>query len=321
MSPPKRPPELQSIFDELSRAGPFASIEEVNRLVAVRTRDYNATPQAELGGLSPDEMSQLLYGDWTSQGALRLNDALPSIELAGAAILADARTLLEFVANEGPLKETTARNLSRAAVATLLPRLRMPSQRRIALAIDEPPPVNEGDVLWLPALRHTMMFAGLLMRRKGLRIAPRGRELLAVERAGELFALLFRTVFRTLNLCVFDSDARHRGLQSTIAYSFYKLATVARPWATSESLAESAWLESAKDPPTEWESQNVDFRHYTFRHRVLEPLVQFGLLEDRVLPTEDRRKDLVEFRLTPLFDRFMRFEFRRPAGRDPFLMR
>jgi hypothetical protein len=321
MSSSKRPPELQSIFDELSRAGPFASIEEMNRLVAARTRDYNATPQAELGGLSPDEMSQLLYGDWASQGALRLNDALSLSDLRGAAILADARTLLDFVAHEGPLKETTAGNLPRAVVAALLPRLRMPAQRRIAVDIGEPPPLNEGDVSWLPALRHAMMFAGLLMRRKGLRIAPCGRELLPANRSGELFALLFRTVFRTLDLRVFDSDGRHRGLQSTIAYSFYKLGTVARDWVTSEALAEAAWLESAKDPPTEWESQNMDFRHYAFRHRVLEPLVQCGLLEDHVLPTEDRWKEVVEFRLTPLFDRFMRFEFRRQASRDPFLMR
>ncbi|MDQ6634486.1 MAG: hypothetical protein M3Z10_06975 [Gemmatimonadota bacterium] len=317
----KRPPELQSIVDELSRAGPFGSIGEMNRSVALRTRDYNAAPQAELGGLSPDEMSQLLYGDWTSHGALRLNDALSLNELAGAAILADARTLLNFVADQGPLKETTARNLSRATVAALLPRLRMPAQRRLAVDIGEPPPLNEGDVLWLPALRHTMMFAGLLMRRKGLRMTPRGRELLSPHRSGELFALLFRTVFRTLNLGVFDRDARHRGLQPTVAYSFYKLRTVARDWSTSEALADSAWLESAKDPPTEWESQHADFRHYTFRHRVLEPLVQFGLLEDRMLPTEDRWKDPVEFRATPLFDRMMRFEFRRHAGRDPFLMR
>ncbi len=74
-------------------------------------------------------------------------------------------------------------------------------------------------------------------------------------------------------------------------------------------LAETAWLESAKDPPTEWELNNVDFRHYDFRHRVLDPLVQFGLLEERTLPTEERWKELVEFRLTPLFDRFLQFEF------------
>ncbi len=181
----KRPPELQAIFDDIERVGPFGSVEEINRVLAARAREYNLSPQAAIGGLSPDEMSQLLYGDWTSQGALRLNDALTLDELDDAPVLADARTLLDFIAAEGTVKETTARNLPRAAVARLLPRLRIPAQRRTALDIGEPPPLNEGDVLWLSALRHTMMFAGLLMRRKGVRVTPRGRELLRPGRAGE----------------------------------------------------------------------------------------------------------------------------------------
>lgn len=312
---------MQAIFDEIKRTGPFASLEEVNRLLAVRVREYNATPQAVLGGLSPEEMGQLLSGDWISQGALRLNDALTLDELADAALLADARTLLDFFASEGPVKETAAGNLPRAVVAKLLPRLRIPAQPRIAVDLGEPPPLNEGDMLWLSALRHTMMFAGLLMRRKGLRVTPRGRELLPPDRAGELYALLFLTLFRKLDLRVFTNDDRHAGLQSTIAYSFYKLRAAAGEWRSSEALAEAAWLESAKDPPTEWEAHNVDFRHYTFRHCVLDPLVQFGLLEERVLPTEERWKELIEFRLTTLFDRFLRFEFHRQAARDPFLMR
>jgi hypothetical protein len=160
MSSTRRPPELQAIFDEIKRTGPFASLEEVNRLLAVRVREYNATPQAVLDGLSPEEMGQLLSGDWISQGALRLNDALTLNELADAALLADARTLLDFVASEGPVKETTARNLPRAVVAKLLPRLRIPAQPRIAVDIGEPPPLNEGDMLWLSALRHTMSSPG-----------------------------------------------------------------------------------------------------------------------------------------------------------------
>lgn len=315
-----RPPELQAIIDEMGRAGPFASIDEVNRLLAERTREYNATPQAALGGLSPDEMGQLLYGNWISEGALRLSDTLTLNELAGAPVLADARTLLEFVASEGPVKETAARNLPRAAVATLLPRLRIPATpRRSAVDVGEPLPLNEGDVPCLSELRHTMTFAGLLMRRRGLRVTTRGRELLRPDRAGELYALIFLTVFRKLDLRVFSRDDRHAGLQSTIAYSFYKLRAAARDWQSSETLAEAAWLESAKDPPTEWETHNVDFRHYAFRHRVLDPLVQFGLLEERMLPTEERWKESIEFRLTPLFDRFLRFEFHPPLPRSPQL--
>ena len=61
-----RPPELQAIIDEIGRGPPFASVEEVNRVLADRMREYNASPQSALGGLSPDEMGQLLYGDWMS---------------------------------------------------------------------------------------------------------------------------------------------------------------------------------------------------------------------------------------------------------------
>lgn len=309
MSSANRPPEFQAIIDEIARHAPYASIEEINRVLAARTRDYNATAQAALGGLSPDEMSQLLYGDWISQGALRLNEGLTLSDLTGAAILADARTLLDFFAAEGPVKETAARNLPRAVITRILPYLRMAPDERIGTDVGEPPPLNEGDLLWLSALRHTMMFAGLLMRRKGLRITPRGREMLSTDRAGELYVLLFLALFQKLDLRALSRDDRHPRLQSTIAYSFYKLHPAAQEWRSSEALAEVAWLESAKDPPTEWESQYTDFRHYTFRHRVLDPLVQFGLLEERALPTVERWKELIEFRLTPLFHRFMRFEF------------
>lgn len=322
MSSTRRPPELQAIIDEIGRGAPYASIEEINRVLAARTHEYNATPQAALGGLSPDEMGELLYGDWAARGALRLNEALTLPEVADAPILADARTLLDFIASEGPVKETTARNLPRAVVATLLPRLRMPAPELMAGDIGEPPPLNEGDVLWLSALRHCLMFAGLLMRRKGLRISARGRKLLSPDRAGELYALLFRTVFRTLDLRALSRDDRHARLQSTIAYSFHKLRATARDWRSSEALAEVAWLERAKDPPTEWESRHhMDFRHYTFRQRVLDPLVQFGLLEHRVLPTEERWRKLVEYRLTPLFDRLIRFEFDGGRSADQVLPR
>jgi hypothetical protein len=41
---------------------------------------------------------------------------------------------------------------------------------------------------------------------------------------------------------------------------------------------------------------------------VLTPLVYFGLLEERRLPSEDWWREPVEVRVTPLFDRFLRFD-------------
>jgi len=55
--------------------------------------------------------------------------------------------------------------------------------------------------------------------------------------------------------------------------------------------------------------------------RVLDPLVGFGLLEDPALPGENPWLPIIEYRRTPLFDRFLRFELRPTVRMDPFLTR
>ena len=208
-------PDVRAMVEEILRVNPGASAEEINRQLARRMNAYNAAPQAALGGLSPDRMHQLLSGDWVASGALRLNGRLSLDELSDAALFADARTLLDYVATDGPVKETAARNLPRATVAALLNRLHAPRGRRASRVGEGMRIRNEQDVLWLWSLRQCLLFAGLLIRRKGLRISRRGRELLENDQAGELYALLFHTMFRTLNLAVLSRDDRHAGLQST----------------------------------------------------------------------------------------------------------
>lgn len=304
-----RPPDVQAIFDAVEANGPYESIEDLNRALAAVTAEHNRRPQAELGGLSPEQLAQVLYGDWASRGALRLNEHLSIAELEHSAFLADARTLLTYVRDRGPVKETSAGNLPRAVVAALLLQLRMAWGQTPAADREVQGPLNEANVRWLSPLRHVLTFARLLAKRKGFRLTVKGRALLAEGRVGELYALLFRTLFQTLDLRALDVNDRHPGLQATIVYSFYKLRGLADDWRSPAVLAEQAWLESAKDPPTEWEGMHEDFRHYAFRNRVLEPLAQFGLLEERLLPSEDSWARPVEYRRTPLFDRFLRFEF------------
>jgi hypothetical protein len=45
------------------------------------------------------------------------------------------------------------------------------------------------------------------------------------------------------------------------------------------------------------------------RYQVLEPLVDFWVLESRNLPSRDKWDRPIEVRKTPLFDRLLRFEF------------
>lgn len=317
-----RPPELQAIIDAIERDGPYESIEELNRVLAQRMREYNTLPQQDLGGLSPEEMSQLLRGDWISTGALRVSERLPIRDLRDVPFFADARTLLRYIHDAGVVRETPAKNLPRAAVASLLPDLRIPTLRRHGVRWpEERPPRNEEDVPWLPELRYTLLFGGLLLRRKGLRVSPHGRKLLADENAGALYAHLFRTFFQKFDLRALSRFAEHAGLQATIAYSFHRLQSVAREWSSPESLAHTAWLASAKDPPSAAELAYGDLSHLAFRQRVLHPLVLFGLLEERSAGTTDGWRESVEHRVSPLFTRALSFHFDRHRGAGIVRMR
>lgn len=191
-NPSNIPPELQAVLDLLgSGLPPFLPRSNMERVMAENVQSYNSTPQSELGGLSPDVVHQLLNGDWKRKGALRLNESLTSDELESSPMFADARTILAYVKAEGPIKATARGYFARPAVAALLPHLRLP------ILPDgwheEEAPHDEGDVYWLPILRLVLTFAGLLERRKGVRITLAGTELLRRENSGRLYALLFRT--------------------------------------------------------------------------------------------------------------------------------
>jgi hypothetical protein len=305
--PNDRSPLHEEFLEEIRRAGPFASIDELNRRLAASAKAWNARPQADLGGLSPDQMVELLWGDWNNTGALRLDAALTLDDVGTVPILADARTLLQYVVDHGPIKQTPAGNLPRRVVQDLLPQLRTAETDQ---PFERPPVLNEGDVLWLLVLRHTLLFARLLVRRRGLVASKQGRILLDEQRAGELYALLFTTFFRTFDLRFFDNSDRHPGLQPTVAYSFYRLRSEARDWSTAQELAERAWHPDAKEPPSPSDLQYGDLRHWSDTHRVVRPLVLFGLMERRGVDPAARSMDY-EYRIAPLFNRFVRFQFGR----------
>ncbi|MGH7650047.1 MAG: hypothetical protein ACREND_18220 [Gemmatimonadaceae bacterium] len=315
--PDDQPPFLKPLLDELRAGGPYQSDDDLQRAAERLGHAYNARPQAELGGLSPNQLREVLNADWSSpDSAVQLNDALSLDDLGGAPMFADARTILDYVAAHGPLKETAAHNLSRAAVAAICPRLELVREMEgdkygEGLA---PTIVNEGDVYWLLLLRYVLMFAGLIRRHKGFRITARGRELLRDDRAGELFALLFRTLFRKFDMQSMDMMDQP-ALQATAAYSLYRLSSCAAEWSSSERLASLAWLETAMDPVTPLEAQlGIDLRYFAFRNRILLMLVAFGLLDERVLPTMDVLRRPTEYRVKPLYRQFVRFRFSPNAG-------
>ena len=316
--PPPRPVGIQAILDELARAPAADSLDSLNRHLAARMAAYNTAPQPELGGLSPDQMHELLAGDWETTGALRVAADLSFDELQHVPFLADALTIMRFVATHSPVRLTARGNFGRATVAELVPALRMVTddvaKDAAAGRMPVPPtPIrNEGDAEWLVIARHVLLFAKLLNNRKGLILSRDGKRLLDSDNAGVLYALIFRTFFRQFDLRFLSWDDRHSGLQATIAWSFCQLLHAPDTWATVQSLAARAWLDSARDPMTAHDEQHGDMRHHAFERRVLTPLVHFGIFERRRVRAEQWWQDSWEYRRTALFARVLRFEFHPP---------
>jgi len=315
MTRPPRPPGLQAIFDELAAAPPAASLAALNRQFANRVAAYNTSPQAELGGLSPDQMQQILRGDWDTIGALRVNPGLTLDRLRDVPFVADARTLLQYVAEHAPVPLTPRGNLKRTAVADLVPSLLMDSDLDAADADDERPAMppivirNEGDAFWLVVLRTVLQFGKLLATRKGVILSIRGKLLLQENSAGALYSQLFRTFFREFDLRYFGFDDRHPGLQATLAWTLYQLGQMPEGWASVELLADRAWLADTKEPMTARDQEFGDMRQHVFEARVLRPLCLFGVLERRRVRAEVWYRDSMEYRRTPLFGTVLRFEF------------
>lgn len=304
------PEEIQAAIARIVAGDPRITTRELNARLAAEVNRYNARPQADLGGLSPAALSQLLGGDWHRTGPLRVAEDLPVELVRDVPFLADARALLTYVGEHGPVKLTATDALPRAAMLALIPRLRIPrypglwSEERVGKA------PKESDYPWLGLIRATIRFAGLVAARGPMRLTPKGRRVLEDSCAGKLYSLLFRTLFREVNLrWLFDTDG-YDELQPTLAYTFYRLPKAARDWARVEDLVDACWLPTARPEPRVVTEDFHDMTGAAFQHRVLDPLEQFGLVEHRRVEGTPAWMDRGEYRVTPLYDRVVLVDIR-----------
>ena len=247
----------------------------------------------------PDRLGRTDARD--SLGPMRLSEDVSLGELEQSTFLTNARLLL------GKLKESEQRatakgNLNREFVRLMAAEMRMPEryrewQRYIKVT-------READVWPLDELRTVLQVAGLIRKYKGaFRITRRGLELSGEARVGALFAHLFRTFFGRFNLAYLDDGVEDPVLQATFPQSLWAIGRLADEWTSVRKLLERVLL--ATDQPCG--------ELFRFRHRIVWPLLDFGLLESRMDPdvTDPLRRlgtETEQVRKTPLFDRFVQFE-------------
>jgi hypothetical protein len=254
-------------------------------------------------------LANLLYQDWTlPDSPLGINENLSFEEVSGTKVYKNACLLLSTLLEWGGVKATTtAKNLPRKFVHAVLPNMDW-ADVEVSECLNVLKAINEDTVWHFHIERIVLQLAGLLYRRSGwFRVTKKGAKLLREERAGELYALLFKTYYRKLN-SAYVHYLEIPTFQQTIVFSFYALSVCASTWRRTKELAPEVLLPITLNQIPRHEYW--DETEWAVRRRLLMPMENFGLLESRELNEQDGSPGALrmEARKTPLFDRFISFD-------------
>jgi len=296
--------EIEALLPEMESL----PLEEVNIRIGGIMDRFNQRPVDAMGGLSPHQVERLLQQDWGQEGGpLVLNRGLSLEELAPSRDLRNTRSFLRLLVEEDGTKLTTSGNLNRAFVRRMMDEGAWVWFR--GMAPEEIRQVwNERDFFSLHRLRVLSDLAGLIRKLKGRFVATKkGKKLLEDEGAGELFALLFETQFRKMNLAYLDRHPAGPEFQQGIAYSLFHLTEAARDWRTPEELVKPLLLPYVLEAPPPLPGLRMP--DSVLEIRLLDVLEGFGLLEMEERPGREPWITERRYRIAPLYERFMAFQW------------
>lgn len=283
-------------------SGEFQSEDELRAALDLITREYNNTPQADRGGLSPAQSFALMRYEWTDPKCpLRFKTDLPVEALEHCSWVHAALKLIGLIEAGVELSLTPKGLLNRASLRLVL-EAELFQEVNTREMLDDESIKDEVDVHSLLVLRTVMVEAGLLERkRRKLIVTDEGREALKAGPTGELLMLLFGTYFDSMNVAYFDPLPEVEGFQDSLGYMFYSLQSVARePIGVIDAAEEAVVLPNDEGIP---DDVFAELMIVIFIGRVLAPLNGFGMV-DMIVGEED-----LEVATRPLFHEFLSFDF------------
>jgi hypothetical protein len=249
-----------------------------------------------------------------SHGAICLGADVKLDELDHADVFHNTRIFLNALIETGGTATTATGNLTRAFVSNVCDRLRLvPNSLQIRRSYRKA--INEQDIWPLHKVRLLAEYGKLVARHKRRSVVTKlGRELMADERAGELFRRLFLTYFRTMDLCYLVRVRETPEIQATLAITLWRLEQVAENRQAVKGMAAQILPPRVLTRMVSEQRGDFDTPDFFVSAYVLRPLNEFGLLErQRKSEWQLGEKDTV--RVTPLFRRFIRFaELRSPMN-------
>lgn len=294
-------------FDEV-RFDDLESLEELQDIVSNEIRRYNEQPQDDLGGLTPRQATSLMGPDWPGPDTpIRINESLSEEEAREIRFVKNSRIFLETAREKGGLPSTRAGNLKRKEVAYFLEKMKF-NPDRVEWIRKGRTAINENHVRPLNILRVFLETAGLIDHRDG-RFHPtdRGLDKLEARKAPELMKYLFVTYFQKFDLNYFTRCHEWNEFREILPYSLYRLSKLDDGWHRIDIIAHEVLLPSLFDLADQRGNPRLS---YTYETLVLDPLSKFELLEGKKLGIKGLEDFDPQFRKTPLFDRFIKFDLR-----------
>jgi hypothetical protein len=252
-------------------------------------------------------LKSLYDANWEDpHGTIRIGSTITLAELARSKIFLNASIFLNALLEDDGAPMTVRGNLTRAFARRMFDAMHFePGYRERKLYVCKV--LNEPDVRNLPEIRVLAEYGKLMVRRnERFVITKLGRELLADERAGELFRRLFLTFFRTMELSCMVYVREVPEIQATLAVTLWRLEQVAENWRGVKGMAAQILPPRVLKHIVSQQRGDFDTPDYFVAAYVLQPLRDFGLLESqREGEWHVGVKDTV--RVTPLFRRFIGF--------------
>ena len=124
-------PVAQVSVEELEDCD-FRSIEEINERLRQQMDARNATPDLDMGGLSPNQVTRLIYFSWDDERfPLRFNTRLRLSDLKHSVFFTNAAIFLKALVGQSDQNTATAAgNLNRSFVKLVFHRLLMSDDHR-----------------------------------------------------------------------------------------------------------------------------------------------------------------------------------------------
>lgn len=300
------PSDVKNEFAPEVKRNPPKTLEEFQDFMHRLGNRINQIPDPEMSNLTPEQVHKLIYADWNAPDSpIRFNRNIPLEKLRQAEFLISAREFLTMlVEQDGFTKTTQSGYLTRRFVSDALDRFTFLEGKKEKL-LKYSKIINETDVFDIHIVRIVLEFAGLIRKQKGaFRITRKGRELLGDHNAGELYTLLFITMFRKFNLEYLDRYSENAHLQHSAAFMLYCLMTNATKWTDLVALTKRITLPKVQEMA--FSPTGHDQLSGQVEIRFLRPLSRFGLVECRI-DKEDRINRQYSYRISPLFKRFIDF--------------